>query len=304
MNCPGHIEIFNQGLKSYKDLPLRIAEFGTCVRYEPGGALHGIMRVRGFVQDDGHIFCTEEQIGDEVAEFCDVLKDVYEQFGFPPETVKVKFSTRPDVRVGKDEDWDRAEAALEEACKQANLTYEISPGEGAFYGPKLEFTLVDCLGREWQCGTIQVDYQLAGADRLNATYIAEDGSKKHPIILHRAICGSLERFLGILIEHYEGKFPLWLAPEQVRVLAVSDEYLPYAKKAAAALLRDGWKATVDTDSEKLGAKIRKARNDRVTFFAVVGEQEAADETVSLQRQNGEKLGNFTLADASAFLKEQ
>ncbi len=304
MNCPGHIAIFKQGLKSYRDLPLRMAEFGPCVRYEPSGALHGIMRVRGFVQDDGHIYCTEEQIGDEVGEFCRLLKQIYADFGFPPETVKVKFSTRPEKRVGSDADWDRAEAALEAAVRQAGLEVSINPGEGAFYGPKLEFVLTDCLGRDWQCGTIQVDYQLCSAERLNATYVAADGSKRHPILLHRAICGSFERFIGILIEHYAGKLPLWLAPEQIRVLAISDAHIDYGRQVVGRLLAAGLRATLDTDADKLGAKIRRARNDRVTYFAVVGAQEAETGTVSLQRQNGDKLGQLDCAALISRLQDE
>ncbi|TVR44609.1 MAG: threonine--tRNA ligase [Planctomycetota bacterium] len=304
MNCPGHIEIFKQGLKSYRDLPMRMAEFGACVRYEPSGALHGIMRVRGFVQDDAHIFCSEDQIGSEVADFCDLLKGMYSDFGFPAESVRVKFATRPPVRVGSDADWDRAEAALEQAVKQANLSVQFNPGEGAFYGPKLEFVLTDCLGRDWQCGTIQVDYLLAGPDRLNATYVAEDGSRKHPVILHRAILGSLERFIGILIEHYAGKFPLWLAPEQIRVLPISDQFLDYADKVTAQLRSSGLRVQLDRDPDKLGAKIRSARNDRVPYFAVVGEAERDAGTIALQRQDGSKVGTLSISEACALLSEE
>jgi threonyl-tRNA synthetase len=294
MNCPGHIEIFKQGLKSYRDLPLRMAEFGSCTRNELSGALHGIMRVRGFVQDDAHIFCTEAQIPAEVAAFCALLKEVYADFGFGDDRILVKFSTRPAVRVGSDETWDRAEAALADACKQAGLAYQVAPGEGAFYGPKLEFTLLDSLHRQWQCGTIQVDYQLPSAERLDAEFVGEDGQKHHPVILHRAILGSIERFVGILIEHFSGKFPLWLAPEQVRVLPITDEHIPYANQVRERLRASGLRATVDPTPDKLGAKIRLARNDRVTYFAVVGAQEVADRTVALQSQSGEKLGTPTL----------
>jgi len=304
MNCPGHIEIFKQGLKSYRELPLRLAEFGSCTRNEVSGALHGIMRVRGFVQDDAHIFCTEAQIPGEVAAFCSLLKGMYADFGFGDDRIIVKFSTRPAMRVGSDETWDRAESALADACKQAGLAYAIAPGEGAFYGPKLEFTLVDALGRHWQCGTIQVDYQMPCAERLNATFIGEDGLKHHPVMLHRAVLGSLERFIGILIEHFAGKFPLWLAPEQLRVLPISDEHLPYADGVALALNRAGLRAGVDRQSEKLGAKIRQARNDRVTYFAVVGAQEVETTTVSLQNQAGEKLGSVTLDALIARLRQE
>jgi threonyl-tRNA synthetase len=304
MNCPGAVEIFKQGLKSYRDLPLRLAEFGSCTRNEPSGALHGIMRVRGFVQDDAHIFCTEAQIPGEVAAFCTLLKGMYADFGFGDDRIIVKFSTRPAMRVGGDETWDRAEAALADACRKAGLAYVVAPGEGAFYGPKLEFTLVDALGRHWQCGTIQVDYQLPCAERLNATFIGEDGQKHHPVMLHRAVLGSLERFIGILIEHFAGKFPLWLAPEQLRVLPISDEHLPYAEKVVTALIDAGLRAGVDRQPEKLGAKIRQARNDRVTYFAVVGAQEVETGTVSLQNQAGEKLGSLALDALIARLRQE
>lgn len=294
MNCPGHIEIFRNRLRSYRDLPLRMAEFGSCVRYEPSGALHGIMRVRGFVQDDAHIFCTEEQVGSEVVAFCELLKQVYRDFGFDADNVEVLFSTRPETRVGSDEVWDRSEAALAAACDQAGLKYVLSPGEGAFYGPKLEFTLVDSLGRGWQCGTIQIDFMLCSAERLDASYVAEDGSRQHPVLLHRAILGSLERFIGILIEHYAGKFPLWLAPEQIRVLPITDAQLAYAGELVARLQSAGLRATVCGSSEKLGAKIRDARNDRVPYFAVVGAAEVESGSVALQRQDGSKLGSVAI----------
>ena len=304
MNCPGHIEIFKQGLKSYRDLPLRMAEFGACTRNEVSGALHGIMRVRGFVQDDAHIFCTEAQIPGEVASFCSLLKEVYADFGFGDDKIIVKFSTRPTTRVGDDATWDRAEAALADACKQANLGYTIAPGEGAFYGPKLEFTLVDALGRHWQCGTIQVDYQLPSPERLNATFVGEDGHKHHPVMLHRAILGSLERFVGILIEHFAGKFPLWLAPEQIRLLPITDEQIPYAEEVVKQLTDAGIRATLDRTPDKLGAKIRLARNDRVTYFGVIGGQEVTDASVALQAQNGDKIGTFPVDDVIARLLEE
>jgi len=303
MNCPGHIDIFKQRVRSYRELPLRMAEFGSCVRYEPSGALHGIMRVRGFVQDDAHIFCTEDQIGEEVAAFCELTKEVYRELGFG-EGVSIKFSTRPELRVGSDAEWDRAEAALEDACRGAGLRYEINPGEGAFYGPKLEFVLTDCLGRDWQCGTIQVDFQLASKARLDATYVGADGDRHHLVILHRAVLGSLERFIGILIEHFAGKFPLWLAPEQIRVLPVTDEHLPYGREICERLRAAGLRANVDTDAHKLGAKIRLARNDRVNYFAVVGEREAETGTVALQRQDGSKCGEPTVDDLVAMLRDE
>jgi len=304
MNCPGHIEIFRQGLKSYRDLPLRMAEFGSCTRNEVSGALHGIMRVRGFVQDDAHIFCSEAQIPGEVAEFCTLLKEVYADFGFGEGSVIVKFSTRPDKRIGDDATWDRAEAALADACRKAGLAYAIAPGEGAFYGPKLEFTLVDALGRHWQCGTIQVDYQLPSAGRLNATFVGEDGQKHHPVMLHRAILGSMERFVGILIEHFAGKFPLWLAPEQIRILPITDEQAPYARDVVVRLAEAGIRATVDPTPDKLGAKIRSARNDRVTYFAVVGAQETEAGTIALQSQNGDKLGTMEVDDLISRMLEE
>lgn len=273
MNCPGHIEIFRQGIKSYRDLPLRIAEFGSCTRNEPSGSLHGIMRVRGFVQDDGHIFCTEEQIGDEVVKFCELLKNMYRDFGFDPDTVLVKFSTRPEKRVGDDATWDRAEAALANACKQANLSYEIAPGEGAFYGPKLEFTLVDALGREWQCGTIQVDYQLPSKERLNAEYIGEDNAKHNPVMLHRAVLGSLERFIGILIEHYSGAFPLWLCPVQAVVVPVAHTFDAYAESVVQKLKASGIRAHADLRDDRMNAKIRDAQTQKIPYMLVVGQKE-------------------------------
>jgi threonyl-tRNA synthetase len=296
MNCPGHIEIFKQGLRSYRDLPMRIAEFGSCMRNELSGALHGIMRVRGFVQDDAHIFCTEAQIPAEVADFCRLLKEVYADFGFGEERIKVRLSTRPEERLGDDATWDRAEQGLAAACTAAGLAYELAPGEGAFYGPKLEFTLYDSLNRGWQCGTIQVDYQLPSAARLDALYVGEDGQKHHPVILHRAILGSLERFIGILIEHTAGKFPLWLAPEQVRILPITDAQVPYAREVQEQLALAGMRASVDAAPDKLGAKVRQARVDRVTYFAVVGAQEVGERRVALQSQAGEKLGSPSLPE--------
>jgi threonyl-tRNA synthetase len=304
MNCPGHIEIFKQGLKSYRELPLRMAEFGSCCRNELSGALHGIMRVRGFVQDDAHIFCAESQIPSEVADFCRLLKEVYADFGFREDSVGVKFSTRPEKRAGTDEAWDRAEAALANACEQAGLSYTIAPGEGAFYGPKLEFRIRDSLNREWQCGTIQVDYQMPSAELLDATFVGEDGAKHHPVILHRAILGSIERFIGILIEHFAGKFPLWLAPEQIRLLPITDEHLPYAREATRQLSDAGLRANVDANPEKLGAKIRNARNDRVSYFGVIGGQEMQEGTIALQNQAGEKIGVFPVAEVISRLRAE
>ncbi len=288
MNCPGALEIFNSRMRSYKDLPLRLAEFGHCARNEPSGTLHGIMRVRGFVQDDAHILCTEEQIEAEVTKFCHLLKDVYKDFGFD-KNLLVKLSTMPEDHVGDLATWQHAEAALAAACKAAGMDYEIQPGEGAFYGPKLEFTLVDALGRPWQCGTIQLDYQLPSAERLNAVYIGPDNKPHHPVMLHRAVLGSLERFLGILIENYAGAFPAWLAPEQVRVLPITDNQLP-AAAAIGEKLRDlGVRACVDNKSDKLGAKIRRANAEKVPFMFILGAKEDEAGTVSVRtRDDGDK----------------
>ena len=294
MNCPGALEIFKSRTRSYKDLPLRMAEFGHCVRNEPSGTLHGIMRVRGFVQDDAHILCTEDQIEAEVAKFCRLLKDVYSDFGFD-KNLLVKLSTMPEDHVGDVATWQHAEAALAAACKAAGMDYEIQPGEGAFYGPKLEFTLVDALARQWQCGTIQLDYQLPRAERLNAEYIGPDGKKHHPVMLHRAVLGSLERFIGILIEHYAGAFPLWLAPEQVRVLPVSDKALGYANKVAAALADAGFRVEVDSSAEKLGAKIRLATVEKVPYQLVVGPRDEAAGQVSARSRADGDLGAMALA---------
>lgn len=300
MNCPGHIEIFKQGIKSYRDLPLRIAEFGSCTRNEPSGSLHGIMRVRGFVQDDAHIFCTEEQISAEVTKFCALLKNLYKDFGFSPDTILVKFSTRPEKRVGDDATWDRAEAALANACKDANLEYEIAPGEGAFYGPKLEFTLIDALGREWQCGTIQVDYQLPSKERLNAEYIGEDNQKHNPVMLHRAVLGSLERFIGILIEHYSGALPPWLAPVQAMVIPVAPAFNAYAEEVCKAVLNAGFRIEADTGTDRMNAKIRKYQEQKVPYQLVVGEKEAANNTVTVRLLQGAQK-TMTIDEFIAFL---
>jgi len=300
MNCPGHIQIFNQGLRSYRELPLRIAEFGSCVRNEPSGTLHGIMRVRGFVQDDAHIFCTEGQIPSEVASFCALLKEVYADFGF--HEVIVKFSTRPAKRVGTDESWDRVEKALADACDQAGLVTELNPGEGAFYGPKLEFTLKDSLGRHWQCGTIQVDPNLP--ERLGATYVGEDGGRHTPVMLHRAILGSLERFVGILVENFAGAFPVWLSPTQAVVLPVSEKFLDAAQATAKALREAGVRVAVDEQNQKLGYKIREAEGKRTPFILVVGEKEAATGSVSVRQRNVGDMGTKTIAEFTAFLAEE
>lgn len=299
MNCPGHLEIFNTKQRSYKDLPYRFAEFGSCARNEPSGTLHGIMRVRGFVQDDGHIICTEDQICDEVARFCAFLKDIYKDFGFDKD-IKVMFSTRPELRVGTDEDWDRAENALAEACKAAGLEYEIQPGEGAFYGPKLEFQLVDCLGRRWQCGTIQVDYQLPSAERLNAQYIGADNQKHHPVMLHRATLGSLERFLGILIENFAGALPAWLAFEQAAVVPVNPDFNDYAEKVCDTLKAAGIRANAYLNDDNMKAKIKGiSMEHRTPYILVVGEKEKAEDSVCVRyrfssgkQQETKKLSEF------------
>lgn len=286
MNCPGHIEIFKQGLKSYRDLPMRIAEFGSCTRNEPSGSLHGILRVRGFVQDDGHIFCTEEQIPGEVAKFCHLLKAMYRDFGFPEESILVKFSTRPEKRVGDDATWDRAEAALADACKKADLDYEVSPGEGAFYGPKLEFTLIDALGRGWQCGTIQVDYQLPSKERLNAEYTGDDNARHTPVMLHRAALGSLERFIGILIENYSGALPAWLCPRQVVIIPVAATFDDYAREIEASLNAAGFRVSADLENDRMNAKIRKHQSFKVPYQLVVGQKEMDDKAVAVRFRDG------------------
>ncbi len=303
MNCPGHVELFKQGTRSYRDLPIRIAEFGSCTRNEPSGSLHGIMRIRGFVQDDAHIFCTEEQIPFEVAKFCRLLSKMYSDFGFNPEATLVKFSTRPEVRVGTDEDWDRAEKALEDACKEAGLQYEISPGEGAFYGPKLEFTLVDALGRQWQCGTIQVDYQLPSKDRLNAEYVGEDDERHTPVMLHRAALGSLERFIGILIENYAGAFPPWLSPWQAAVIPVAPAFNEYAKEVAARLDEAGFRVFADTANDRMNAKIRKYQARKIPYQLVVGQKELESGAVSARFRDGEQK-SMPLDEFTLYLKEK
>ena len=292
MNCPCHVQVYNQGLKSYRELPLRLAEFGACHRNELSGVLHGLMRVRGFTQDDAHIFCTENQIQSEVSRFIDLLHKVYADFGF--QKVLVKLSTRPANRVGSDEVWDKAEAALEEALNSKGLEWQLQPGEGAFYGPKIEFSLADCLDRVWQCGTIQVDFSMP--ERLGAVYVAEDGAKHTPVMLHRAILGSLERFIGILIEHYAGYFPLWLAPVQVVALNITDSQAGYANEVVSELCSHGLRAEADLRNEKIGFKIREHSMQRVPYLVIIGEKELESRTVSLRTQKGEDLGLFNLSD--------
>ncbi|HUW49965.1 MAG TPA: threonine--tRNA ligase [Sulfuricella sp.] len=290
MNCPCHIQVFNQGLKSYRDLPLRLAEFGSCHRNEPSGTLAGIMRVRNFTQDDAHIFCTEAQIQDEVATFIDLLQKVYAEFGFTD--IVVKLSTRPEQRVGSDEVWDKAEAALETALKRKGLAFELQPGEGAFYGPKIEFSLRDCLSRVWQCGTIQVDFSMPG--RLDATYIAEDNSRQTPVMLHRAILGSLERFIGILIEHHAGAFPMWLSPLQVVVMNITDAQADYAREVVAELRKNGLRAEPDLRNEKITYKIREHSLQRLPYLLIVGDKEVASKQVAVRTRKGEDLGQMPL----------
>ena len=300
MNCPGHVQIFNQGLKSYRDLPLRLAEFGSCHRYEPSGALHGIMRVRSFVQDDAHIFCTEEQIVAETKRFVELLTDVYGELGF--DSFITKLATRPELRGGTEAQWDHAEAALENACKTIGLPYTINPGEGTFYAPKLEFVLRDAIGRDWQCGTIQLDYVLP--ERLDAEYVAEDGSKKRPVMLHRAIVGSLERFIGVLIEHYAGKFPLWLAPVQVVVATITSEANDYARKVAADFKAKGLRVETDLRNEKINYKVREHSHAKVPVIAVVGAREAEENKVSLRRLGSQNQEVQGLDEAAAALAEE
>jgi len=290
MNCPGHVQVFNQGIRSYRDLPLRLAEFGSCHRNEPSGALHGLMRVRGFVQDDAHIFCTETQIESEVMRFIDLLQRVYADFGF--DEILVKFSTRPPKRVGADEVWDRAEAALEASLKAKGLSYGLSPGEGAFYGPKIEFSLKDTLGRVWQCGTMQLDFSMPG--RLGAEYVAEDNSRRVPVMLHRAILGSCERFIGILIEHYAGAMPVWLAPVQVVVMNISEHQADYAQRVADALKQAGWRAEADLRNEKISYKIREHSLQKLPYQVVVGDKEVAAQQVAVRTRKGEDLGQMAL----------
>ncbi|MDB3893296.1 threonine--tRNA ligase [Candidatus Thioglobus sp.] len=290
MNCPAHIQIFNQGLKSYRDLPLRLAEFGSCHRNEPSGTLHGIMRVRNFVQDDGHIFCAPEQIQSEVSNFIDLTFDVYKHFGF--ENVDIKLSTRPENRVGSDEVWDKAEAALAQALDAKGIKWDLQEGEGAFYGPKIEFVLKDCLDREWQCGTLQVDFSMP--ERLDAQYIAQDNSKQTPVMLHRAIVGSIERFVGILIEHYEGAFPSWLAPIQAVIINISEKQLDFVKEANKKLKKQGLRVISDLRNEKIGFKIREHSMQRYPYILVVGQREMENNEISVRKRGGEDLGSMSI----------
>ena len=300
MNCPGHVQVFNQGLKSYKDLPLKISEFGKVHRYEPSGALHGLMRVRAFTQDDAHIFCTEEQITEESLKVTNLILDIYKFFGF--HDVKLKFSDRPEKRVGDDAIWDKSEKALLDAIKASGLKYEINKGEGAFYGPKIEFVLIDAIGRDWQCGTLQVDFNLPG--RLGASYIANDGSKKIPVMLHRAMFGSLERFIGILIEHHAGKFPFWLSPDQVAVLPISSEQNDYAEKIKLLLEKKGLRSIIDLRNEKINYKIREHSVSKIPVLMICGGKEVQNNSITIRRLGEEKQETISLEKAITSLQAE
>jgi threonyl-tRNA synthetase len=300
MNCPGHVQVFKQGIKSYRDLPVRMAEFGSCHRYEPHGALHGLMRVRAFTQDDAHIFCTEDQIEEETKNFIDLLMSIYKDFGF--DDVRVKFSDRPEVRAGSDAVWDKAESALLSATKAAGADYTLNPGEGAFYGPKLEFVLRDAIGRDWQCGTLQADFVLP--ERLDATYMADDGARYRPVMLHRAILGSFERFLGILIEQFAGKFPMWLAPVQAVVTTITNEADDYALEVAAACRKAGLRVETDLRNEKINFKIREHSLAKVPAVLVVGKREEDERTVAVRRLGGKAQEILALDEAISILTEE
>ena len=297
MNCPCHIQVFNQGLKSYKDLPIRLAEFGSCHRNEPSGALHGLMRVRNFTQDDAHIFCTEDQMQDEVSSFIDLVFEVYKTFGF--DEIIIKLSTRPEKRVGSEEIWDKSEEALTMALNNKNLLWELQPGEGAFYGPKIEFSLKDCLNRVWQCGTIQIDFSMPL--RLDATYVDINNEKRSPVMLHRAILGSFERFIGILIEQYEAKFPIWLAPYQITILSITDRNIKKCQEFNQFLKIKGYRSKVDIRNEKIGYKIREATISRIPLIAVIGDKEQKVDSLALRAVDGTNLGIFNLNDLCKFM---
>ena len=300
MNCPGHVQIFNQGLKSYRDLPIRMAEFGSCHRNEPSGSLHGLMRVRGFTQDDAHIFCTEDQIESEVTSCIRMVYDIYSTFGFT--NIAVKLSTRPENRIGSDEMWDRAEAGLAAALAHNGLEYEIQEGEGAFYGPKIEFALRDCLGREWQCGTVQLDFALPG--RLDASYVAEDNSRRTPVMIHRAILGSIERFIGIITEEYAGFFPAWLAPTQAVVMNITDSQADYVQQVVKTLSDAGLRVKADLRNEKVGFKIREHTLRRVPYMLVCGDKEIAEGKIAVRTRKGADLGTFKVEEFAEILKNQ
>ena len=300
MNCPCHVQVFNQGLKSYRDLPIRLAEFGSCHRNEPSGSLHGIMRVRGFVQDDAHIFCTKEQVQDEAIKFIALLQRVYKRFGF--DQIEIKLSTRPDNRVGDDSLWDIAEAGLAKSLDSTGLNYTLQPGEGAFYGPKIEFALKDCLNREWQCGTLQLDFNLP--ERLGASYVAEDGTKQIPVMLHRAILGSLDRFIGVLIEHYAGDLPLWLAPIQAVVLNISEKQADYARQVYAILNAANFRCEIDISNEKVGYKIRENTLQKIPYLLIIGDKEVETNAVTVRKRNGEDLGAMSLDQLQQLLTNE
>jgi len=299
MNCPCHVQVYNQGLKSYRDLPIRLAEFGSCHRYEASGTLHGLMRVRAMTQDDGHIFCTEEQIESETKNFIEVLSHVYKELGF--EKFSIKLSTRPEVRVGSDSVWDRSEAALENAIKNLDLTYEISEGDGAFYGPKLDFVLTDALQREWQCGTLQADFNLP--ERLDTNYVGEDGVKHRPVMLHRAILGSFERFIGILIEHYAGSLPVWLSPIQVVVMNITDKHSKFSKEVTDSLEKNGFRVKSDLRNEKITYKIRDHSMHKVPYLLVVGDRELKENTISVRARGAKDLGSMSVKEFSNMLSK-
>ena len=298
MNCPCHIQIFNQGLKSYRDLPIRFAEFGSCHRNEPSGALHGLMRVRNFIQDDAHIFCTEEQIQDEVSDFIDIIFEVYKSFGF--NSIQIKLSTRPNKRVGSDQIWDKSEKSLQDALEAKDLEWSLLPGEGAFYGPKIEFSLTDCLNRVWQCGTIQVDFSMPS--RLGATYIDLNGQKQTPVMLHRAILGSFERFIGILIEHYAGKFPAWLSPTQAIVMGITDRNNKACEKVKDKLSESGFRVEADLRNEKIGFKVREHTLQKIPYLIVIGDKEENLNQVSVRARGGKELGSMSLDDFKLLLE--
>jgi threonyl-tRNA synthetase len=300
MNCPGHVQIFNQGIKSYRDLPLRLAEFGACHRNEPSGALHGIMRVRGFTQDDAHIFCTGDQVQEEASAFIELLQKVYADFGF--NEILIKLSTRPVKRIGSDETWNRAEAALKAALDAKGLKWDLNPGEGAFYGPKIEFSLKDSIGRVWQCGTLQIDFELPS--RLGSEYIAEDNSRKTPVMLHRAILGSMERFIGILIENHAGAMPLWLAPQQVVVMNISEHQCEYAGAVAGRLEAAGLRAFADLRNEKITYKIREHSLQKLPYQLIVGDKEMQADSVAVRTRSGEDLGAMSLGALISRLSEE
>ena len=300
MNCPCHVQIFNQGMKSYRDLPLRMSEFGSCHRSEPSGSLHGLMRVRGFTQDDAHIFCTNEQIQTEVRQILDLVQSIYADFGF--DHITYRLARRPEARVGSDEIWDNAELALQNAMDAKHIPWIDAPGEGAFYGPKIECSLADCLGRIWQCGTIQIDFSTP--NRLGALYVTEDGSKQHPVMIHRAILGSFERFIGILIEHFAGRFPLWLAPTQVVVLTISEKHNAHAEKMQAALRQAGIRAGIDLRNEKIGFKIREHTLVNVPYMLIIGDKEVELDQVTWRSRAGVDLGMVTIESVCDRMRQE